>query len=99
MKSEKKEISSRVCLWLEKGICHIGNDTSCPVDCDLKSLRFDKDSIVARMREEEKNIYELKRAGMFKNREKIKDKIGGIYVMQKVLKNHFDYRKEVFPLQ
>ena len=80
-----------ICPWLKNKICHIEKHEVCPDDCDLKTLRFDKDDIVTRMKEEEKNIQKLKKEGMFKNREKIKDKIAGVYVLQKTLNEHFKH--------
>lgn len=86
-----QDIIKRECIWLTKEVCHIKEDEPCPEDCDLKTLNFDKDKIIQRMKEEEAKVKELKKQGMFRNREKIKDKIMGCYSLQKVLKNHFDY--------
>lgn len=79
------------CLWLKNDICHIKNDELCPDDCDLKDLEFDKESIIKRMKDEEINVKKLKKEGIFRNREKIKDKIMGIYTMQKALNKHFNH--------
>lgn len=79
------------CPWLDKEICHIKEEEKCPDDCDLKDLKFDKDEIIKRMKEEEQNVRKLKKEGMFKNRQVIKDKIMGVYTLGKVLKDHFQH--------
>lgn len=84
-------IEKRRCIWLEKFVCKISDDISCPEDCDLKTLKFEKDEIINRMKQEEQNIHRLKKEGLFKNREKIKDIIMGCYVLQKVLIKHFNH--------
>lgn len=91
--SEINEITERIqnCVWLKKKVCHIPDINPCPDDCDLKTLKFNSDEIIKRMREEESNIHKLKKEGMFKNRLKIKDKFGGIVVLQRVLKEHFKH--------
>lgn len=86
-----QEIIERDCIWLKKEVCHIPSDKPCPDDCDLKTLEFKKEKIIQKMKDEELNVNKLKKEGMFINREKIKDKIMGMYTMQKVLKKHFDY--------
>lgn len=78
------------CLWLKNSVCKISDIQVCPDDCSLKTLNFDKESIVKRIKEEEEKVYKLKREGMFRNRNKIKDLVMGIYILQKALNKFFD---------
>jgi hypothetical protein len=80
-----------ICVWLYKSVCKIPEDKSCPVDCSLKGLIFEQDSILAKIKEEEMNIANLKKEGMFRNRQKIRDSVMGIYVLEKTLKEHFNF--------
>jgi len=79
------------CLWLKNNVCKITEDKPCPDDCDLKSVVWEKDVILDRIREEQENIKKLKKEGMFKNRDKIGDKIAGLWVLENTLKKHFNY--------
>lgn len=79
------------CDWLKKEVCKIPKDTPCPKDCSFVDLKFDKDEIIKRMKKENDEIQKLKKDGLFKNRNKIKDIIMGIYILQKVLSDHFQY--------
>lgn len=76
---------------MKEEICKITEDKPCPDDCDMKDLKWDQDAIVARIKEEQQNVKDLKKKGMFKNKHAIKDKIMGIYILEKVLKNKFEY--------
>jgi hypothetical protein len=78
------------CIWLKESICKIDETKPCDDDCSLKTLDFTKESIEKRMKEEEVEIQRLKKEGMFRNRNKIKDKVMGVYVLQKTLKSHFN---------
>lgn len=91
--SESGKLISRKdgCVWKLKGICKIPDDKLCPDDCDLKDLEFDKNKIIERMKFEEKEVQRLKKESMWKNRDVIKDRIMGMYVLQKCLKKHFDF--------
>lgn len=88
-------IGKENCIWFSKKICKITEDNSCPVDCSLRELEFNKDSILNRMKEENNNIKELKKKGIWKNRKEIKDKIGGIMSLQKALKKNFNYVESI----
>lgn len=88
-------ISKDNCIWFSKLVCKIKRDIACPDDCDLRTLKFEKDEIINRMKEENENIKKLKKEGMFKNREKIGDLVMGVYIMQKALNNHFHHIEPV----
>jgi len=59
------------CVWLKKRVCKITDTKPCPDDCDLKELKFEKDEIIRKMKEEEQNVHKLKKDGIFKNRNTI----------------------------
>lgn len=88
---EETQLSDRneSCKWKLNKICKIEDSVSCPDDCDLKDLKFDKDEIIKRMKEEENEINRLKKEGIFKNKFILQDKCMGIYVLQKALSGHF----------
>jgi hypothetical protein len=79
------------CPWKKNAVCKIPDDKPCPDDCDLKEVAWEQETIVAKIKSEEARVKELKREGMFKNRDAIGDKIMGIYVMERALKVHFNY--------
>jgi hypothetical protein len=79
------------CLWLNNNICKIPEHTPCPDDCDLKGVDWNKEAIITKIKEEQERVKQLKKEGMFKNRDKIGDIIAGIWVMENALKNNFDY--------
>lgn len=79
------------CIWFSKSVCKIEKDKVCPEDCDLKTLKFEKDEIINRMKQEEQNIHRLKKEGLFKNMEKIKDIIMGCYVLQKIISKEWNH--------
>jgi hypothetical protein len=83
------------CVWKQKEYCKITEDTVCPEDCSLRSLLFDKDKIIERMKSEEIEIQNLKKDGMFKNKHKIIDLIMGLSVLNKCLVKEFDYKETV----
>lgn len=88
-----KSLVKKECIWFSKKVCKKPEQDKCLDDCSLKELFFSKDVIIKKMKEEEKNVKDLKKKGLFKNRNKIKDKIMGIYVLSKTLKEHFDYNE------
>jgi len=79
------------CTWLDKKICKIPEDQKCSDDCSLGDLKFNKENIIERMQFEEKEIQRLKKDGLFKNRNTIKDLVMGIVIMQRTLNEHFHH--------
>jgi hypothetical protein len=85
-----KKVDFRNCVWLEKEVCKIPEKDECPSDCSLKGLEFDKDKILKRVNEEGEALKKMKEDGVYKNRYEMADKVAGVFILEGVLKKHFN---------
>lgn len=78
------------CIWRKKGICSSDKLEFCPSDCSLGNLEFKKKAIQKRIKEEEEIVHKLKIRSMWRKRGEIKDRIAGICILSKTLKDYFN---------
>lgn len=77
------------CEWNKRGYCLI---KECLSDCDLGTLEYDKIKVINRMNKEVGIMQRYYITGIFKRKDEvIKDKLMGMMVLLRILKQEFGY--------